>query len=91
MAGKIQQEIVLTRARRDLERAKRILDFQTRRDKLMREVDLPRELEALQLEARRTAAERDKAVAVTALQQTARTPSTRTARPATSRTWSTAT
>jgi multidrug efflux pump subunit AcrA (membrane-fusion protein) len=59
------------RARRDLDRAKRILDFQTRRDKLMRDVDLPRELEALQLEARRTAAERDKAVAVTALQQAA--------------------
>jgi multidrug resistance efflux pump len=65
------EEIVLMRARRDLDRAKRILDFQTRRDKLMRDVDLPRELEALQLEARRTAAERDKAVAVTALQQAA--------------------
>ena len=61
------EEIVLTRARRDLERAKKSLDFQTRRDKTMREVDLPREHESLKLEARRTAAERDKAVAVTAL------------------------
>jgi multidrug resistance efflux pump len=65
------EEIVLMRARRDLERSKRILDFQTRRDKEMREVDLPRELEALQLEVRRTAAERDKAVAVTTLAEAA--------------------
>jgi multidrug resistance efflux pump len=65
------EEIVLTRARRDLERAKRSLDFQTRRDKTMREVDLPRERESLSLDARRAAAERDKAVAVTALQSSA--------------------
>jgi len=63
------EEIVLSRARRDLDRAKKSLDFQTRRDKTMREVDMPRERESLQLEARRTAAERDKVVAVSALSE----------------------
>jgi multidrug resistance efflux pump len=65
------EEIVLSRARRDLDRAKRILDFQTRRDKVMREIDLPRELESLTLSAKSAAAERDKTVAVTKLQQDA--------------------
>lgn len=63
------EDIVLKRARRDLDRTKKSLDFMTRRDRTMREVDLPREHEALRLEARRAVAERDRVVSVTALQQ----------------------
>lgn len=63
------EEIVLMRTRRDLERNKKSLDFQLRHDKVMREVELPRDHEGLRLEAARTAAERDKAVHVTKLQE----------------------
>jgi hypothetical protein len=63
------EDIVLKRARRDLDRTKKSLDFMTRRDRTMREVDLPREHEALKLESRRSGADRDRAVSVTALQQ----------------------
>jgi HlyD family secretion protein len=63
------EEIVLKRARRDLERTRRVLDFQTRRNKLMRDIDLPRDLESLRLEARRTAGDRDRVLAVTKLAQ----------------------
>jgi multidrug resistance efflux pump len=63
------EDIVLKRARRDLERTKRTIDFQTRRSKLMREIDLPRDLESLRLDARRTSGDRDRAVAVTKLAQ----------------------
>lgn len=63
------EDIVMKRAKRDLDRTKRTLDFQTRRNKLMREIDLPRELESYRLEARRTAGERDRVVAVTKLAQ----------------------
>jgi hypothetical protein len=63
------EEIVLNRAKRDLARARKSLDFHERRDALLRGSDLPREHEGLRLEARRTAAERDRAVAVNALQQ----------------------
>jgi HlyD family secretion protein len=63
------EDIVLKRARRDLERTKKYLDFQTRRNAVMREIDLPRDLESYRLEARRSAGERDRAVAVTKLAQ----------------------
>lgn len=63
------ENIVLNRARRDLDRTKKTLDFQTRRNKLMREIDIPRDLEAYRLEARRTSSERDRVVAVTKLAQ----------------------
>ncbi len=63
------EDIVLKRARRDLDRTRKSLDFMTRRDKTMREADLPREHEALKLEARRSGAERDRVVSVTSLQQ----------------------
>lgn len=63
------EEIVLKRAKRELDRAKKTLEFQTRRDVMLRESDLPREHEGLRLEARRTATERDKALAVSKLQE----------------------
>ena len=63
------EDIVLKRARRDLERTKKFLDFQTRRNATMREIDLPRDLESYRIEARRSAGERDRAVAVTKLVQ----------------------
>lgn len=63
------EDIVLKRARRDLERTRKYIDFQVRRSKVMREIELPREEEHLRLEAKRTQDERDRVVAVTALQQ----------------------
>lgn len=63
------EDIVLKRTRRDLDRSKKMLDFQTRRDRVMRDIDLPRDQEGLTLEARRTATERDRLIAVIALQE----------------------
>jgi HlyD family secretion protein len=63
------EEIVLRRTRRDLERAKKSLDFQTRHDALLRESDLPREQEGLEIENRRATADRDRTASVTKLQQ----------------------
>jgi RND family efflux transporter MFP subunit len=47
------EEIVLRRSRRNLERAKQALDFAKRRQEILLEVELPREIESLELNRRR--------------------------------------
>ncbi len=54
------EEIVLHRAKRSLERTKKWIEFSVVRDKLLREVHLPRELESLELRQRRSAGELEK-------------------------------
>lgn len=61
------EEIVLMRTRRGLDRTRTGLGFQERRDGLLREIDLPRQLQNLTLNQKRTAAERDRLQATTKL------------------------
>jgi HlyD family secretion protein len=64
------EEIVLKRTQRDLERNKKNLEFQTQRSSALKDVELPKQLESLKLEAARSTAERDRLTAVTALKET---------------------